>query len=256
MNDSLKDFLDRKVDAYNQPSFIKDDPVSIPHLFIVKQDIELAGFFAALFAWGNRTTIIQKSKELMQLMDMAPYDFIKGATDNDLKKLLQFKHRTFNPTDLLYFVDFLKHHYASNDSLETAFTKWMEPGDENIEKALSGFHHYFFSLEDAPPRTRKHIATPEKGSTCKRLNMFLRWMVRKDKHGVDFGIWENISPSQLICPIDLHVARVAKRFNLLSRKQMDWRAALQLTAYLKKMDSNDPVKYDFALFGLGVIEKF
>lgn len=256
MNDSLKDFLDKKVDAYNQPSFIKDDPVSIPHLFTVKQDIELAGFFAALFAWGNRTTIIQKSRELMQLMDMAPYDFIKNASDNELKKLLQFKHRTFNPTDLLYFVDFLKHHYTSHNSLETAFSKWMEPGDKNIEQALSGFHHYFFSLEDAPLRTRKHIATPEKGSTCKRLNMFLRWMVRKDKNGVDFGIWENISPSQLICPIDLHVARVAKRFDLLSRKQMDWRAAIELTAYLKRLDKNDPVKYDFALFGLGVIEKF
>lgn len=253
---SLKDFLNRKVDAYDQPSFILTDPVCIPHLFKKKQDIEIAGFFAALFAWGNRTTIIQKAKELMQLMEMAPHDFILHCRDTDLKKLLAFKHRTFNATDLLYFIDFLKFHYTGQASLETAFTQWMDPGDADVEKALTGFHHYFFSLEDSPARTRKHIATPEKGSTCKRLNMYLRWMVRRDKAGVDFGLWENISPAQLICPIDLHVARVAKRFNLLQRKQTDWQAALELTARLRLFDKKDPVKYDFALFGLGVIEKF
>lgn len=253
---SLKDFLNRKVDLYNQPSFILADPVCIPHLFTKKQDIEIAGFFAALFAWGNRATIIQKSKELMQLMDMAPYDFITGSTGNELKKLLAFRHRTFNATDLLYFIDFLKFHYAAQPSLETAFTQWMDKTDTAIEKALAGFHHYFFSLEDAPARTRKHVSTPEKGSTCKRLNMFLRWMIRKDKHGVDFGCWENISPAQLICPIDLHVARVARRFRLLERKQTDWQAALELTARLRRLDPKDPVKYDFALFGLGVIEKY
>lgn len=255
-NQSLKKFLDKKVDLYNQPSFIKDDPVCIPHLFTKKQDIEIAGFFAALFAWGNRTTIIQKSKELMQLMDMAPYDFVTGCTGKELKKLLSFKHRTFNTTDLLYFIDFLKFHYSGQASLETAFTRWMDKTDATTEKALVGFHHYFFSLEESPQRTRKHIATPEKGSTCKRLNMFLRWMVRKDKAGVDFGIWENISPSQLVCPIDLHVARVAKRLHLLQRKQTDWPAALDLTARLRAFDKADPVKYDFALFGLGVIEKY
>ena len=256
MKDSLKNFLDKKVDEYNQPSFIVDDPVSIPHLFTSRQDIELAGFFAALFAWGNRTTIIQKSKELMQLMDMAPHSFIIGSGEKELKRLLNFRHRTFNPTDLLYFINFLKFHYSAQSSLESAFTQWMGPADENVYNALAGFHQYFFSLEDAPARTKKHVADPHKGSTCKRLNMFLRWMVRKDKKGVDFGIWENISPSQLICPIDLHVARVAKRFNLLSRKQIDWQAAIELTSLLKKYDKNDPVKYDFALFGLGVIEKF
>jgi uncharacterized protein (TIGR02757 family) len=255
-DNSLKDFLNRKVDLYNQPSFITADPVCIPHLFTKKQDIEIAGFFAALFAWGNRTTIIQKSRELMQLMDMSPYSFITGCKEKELKKLLGFRHRTFTATDLLYFVDFLKFHYAKQGSLETAFTQWMDKTDETIEKALTGFHHYFFSLEEPPARTRKHIATPEKGSTCKRLNMFLRWMVRKDTAGVDLGLWENISPSQLICPIDLHVARVAKRFNLLQRKQMDWQAALELTAYLRTLDRHDPVKYDLALFGLGVIEKY
>jgi uncharacterized protein (TIGR02757 family) len=253
---SLKDFLDRKTEEYNQPLFIKDDPVSIPHLFKRQPDIEIAGFFAAVFAWGNRTTIIKKSHELMQAMDMAPHQFILQHDDKALKKLLSFKHRTFNTTDLLYFIEFLKFHYAKHKSLETAFTRGMEKNDATIENGLAGFHHYFFSLEDVPARTRKHIATPEKNSTCKRLNMFLRWMVRRDEGGVDFGIWKTITPAQLICPIDLHVARVAKRFNLLPRKQIDWQAALELTTCLRKLDPNDPVKYDFALFGLGVVEKF
>jgi uncharacterized protein (TIGR02757 family) len=248
----LKEFLDRKVDEYNQPSFIEYDPISIPHLFTKKQDIEIAGFFASIFAWGNRTTIINKSKELMKLLDDAPYDFIINHNEKDLKRLLQFKHRTFNTTDLLYFILFLKHHYWQSKTLETAFSKWMNKKDETTEKALLGFHDYFFSLQDAPVRTRKHIATPARNSTCKRLNMFLRWMVRKDNCGVDFGIWNTISPSQLICPIDVHVARVGKQFDLIQRKQMDWQTALELTNHLKKFDSNDPVKYDFALFGLGV----
>lgn len=252
----LRDFLEKKVQEYNQPSFIENDPVSIPHLFSKKQDIEIAGFFASIFAWGNRTTIINKSRELMNLMDDAPYEFITGHSEKDLKRLLQFKHRTFNVTDLLYFILFLKHHYQKSKTLETAFSKWMDKKDENIEKALAGFHDYFFSLQDAPVRTKKHIATPKKNSTCKRLNMFLRWMVRTDSGGVDFGIWKGIPPSQLICPIDVHVGRVAKRFNLIQRKQIDWQTALELTARLKKFDRDDPVKYDFALFGLGVIEKY
>jgi len=248
----LQRFLNEKVAQYNQPAFIKDDPVCIPHLFTLPQDIEIAGFFAAVFAWGSRTIIINKSKELMKLMDMAPYDFIKHHTDADLKKLLAFKHRTFNTTDLLYFIELLKYHYRQYPSLEDAFTRY----GNTVEEMLTAFHHYFFSLEDVPPRTRKHIATPEKKSNCKRLNMFLRWMVRKDNVGVDFGIWKSIKPSQLICPIDLHVARVAKRFSLLQRKQIDWQAAVELTDYLKMLDAEDPVKYDFALFGLGVIEKY
>src|SRR5215471_13694247 len=189
-NPSLKSFLDRKVDEYNQASFIEADPVSVPHLFSRLQDIEIAGFFASIFAWGNRTTIINKSKELMRLMDMAPYQFITQHNDQDLKKLLSFRHRTFNTTDLLYFVEFLRFHYLKHDSLESAFTQWMGHADINVEKALEGFHLYFFSLEEVPHRTRKHIATPFRKSTCKRLNMFLRWMVRQDERGVDFGIWE------------------------------------------------------------------
>lgn len=249
---NLKEFLDRKVDQYNQPSFITDDPVCIPHLFTRKQDIEIAGFFAAIFAWGNRTTIIRKSRELMQLMHMQPYEFCLHHRPADLKQLLAFKHRTFNATDLLYFIEFFVRHYSTNESLETAFTRY----GKTIEEMLTGFHHYFFSLEDVPARTKKHISSPEKKSTCKRLNMYLRWMVRQDNHGVDFGIWENISPSQLICPIDLHVARVARKFGLLRRKQTDWAAAIELTGNLKKFDGNDPVKYDFALFTLGVAERY
>jgi len=256
MKDDLRIFLNSKVDLYNQPSFIKDDPIGIPHLFTKKQDIEIAGLFAALFAWGNRTTIINKSKELMGRMDNAPHEFILQHEEKDLKKIIGFKHRTFNDTDLLYFIEFLKKHYSSFTSLETAFTKHLKKEDADIEQALNGFYTYFFSLEDVPIRTRKHIASPEKNSSCKRLNMFLRWMVRKDKQGVDFGIWENISPAQLICPIDVHVARVAKRLSLFERKPVDWQAARELTACLRTFDPLDPVKYDFALFGLGVMEKY
>ncbi len=265
---SLKDFFDEKVKQYNQPSFIKDDPVCIPHLFKKQADIEIAGLLAAVFAWGNRTTIINKSKELMNLMDNAPHDFCLNHNPQDLKKLEAFKHRTFNTTDLLYFIEFFKHHYTYHTSLEEAFLKFSTPsqGGDDIttgdirggiaQKLLSNFHNYFFSLEHVPSRTKKHISTPYKGSTCKRLNMFLRWMVRKDSMGVDFGLWKKISPSHLICPIDLHVARVAKRFGLLQRKQIDWQAAVELTTYLRTLDAADPVKYDFALFGLGVIEKY
>ncbi len=191
----------------------------------------------------------------MQRMDNAPYEFILNHSDNDLKQLLGFKHRTFNDTDLLYFVHFLHQHYTCNPSLETAFSKAIAPDQENIEAALNHFFGYFFSF-DAPPRTRKHIAAPFKKSTCKRLCMFLRWMVRNDRAGVDFGIWKNILPSQLICPIDVHVARVAYRFHLLDRKNVDWLAAIELTNSLKTLDAHDPSKYDFALFALGVVEKF
>lgn len=248
----LIEFLNAKVDLYNQPFFIADDPVSIPHLFRKKQDREIAGFFAATFAWGNRTTIIKKSRELMQWMDMAPYDFCVHHRETDLKRFLQFRHRTFTATDLLYFIQFFKQHYQTCSTLEGAFTRH----GSTVKAMLTGFHHYFFSLPDVPARTRKHVATPERGSSCKRLNMFLRWMVRNDHNGVDFGLWKKISPAQLICPLDLHVARVARQFNLLHRKQNDWQAAEELTAFLRTLDPADPVKYDFALFALGVIEKF
>lgn len=255
----LKIFLDKKVKQFNSVEFIKDDPVSIPHLFTQKQDIEIAGFFAATFAWGIRKTIINKCILLMNLMDNSPYDFCINHTDNDLKRLLQFSHRTFNDTDLLYFISFLQFHYSKNKSLESAFfnkeISHQSDKSSTVQNALNYFHHYFFSLEDVPQRTLKHVAAPEKNSSCKRLNMYLRWMVREDNCGVDFGIWKKIKSSQLICPVDVHVARVAKGLGLLHRKQTDWAAAIEITEQLKKFDPEDPVKYDFALFGLGVIGK-
>ena len=255
IENNLKAFLDSKVDFYNQPSFITNDPICIPHQFTKKQDIEIAGFFAAIFAWGNRTTIINKSNELMQLMGNVPHQFILQHQKKDLQKLEGFKHRTFNTTDLLYCIEFFKMHYSKNISLENAFTKELNKKDETIANGLNGFYNYFFSLPYIPERTKKHIASPQKKSSCKRLNMFLRWMVRNDNTGVDFGIWKNISPSQLVIPIDVHVARVAKKFNLMQQNKTDWQAALELTAYLRTLDAADPVKYDFALFSIGVMEK-
>ena len=265
MQNNLKEFLDSKVETYNHLSFIKDDPICIPHRFIKKQDIEIAGFFASILAWGTRKGIINSSNKLLGLMDNAPYDFIMDTDWNEDPETFEifdgFVHRTFNDMDLWHLLNFLKYHYwfLGEESLETAFTKWMQPGDENIEHALTGFHNYVFGYDDeagAEKHCRKHIATPAKKSACKRLNMFLRWMVRNDNNGVDFGIWKNISPSQLIMPIDVHVSRVAKRLNILQRPQNDWQSALELTAYLKQLDATDPVKYDYALFGLGVIEKY
>lgn len=262
----LRRFLDERVERFNQPAFILRDPVSIPHRFTKRSDREIAGFFAATFAWGNRTTIIAKSTELMERMDHAPHDFILHHADRDLQRLLGFRHRTFNDTDLLYFVHFLRLHFSGTHpgrpsgmdttTLESAFSHWMDPLDPDTGKALTGFYRYFTGTEEMPGRTRKHVATPARKSTCKRLNMFLRWMVRKDDTGVDFGLWTKISPAQLVCPVDLHVARVARRFGLLKRTQTDWQAALELTEQLRRFDPNDPVKYDFALFGLGIEEKY
>lgn len=281
----LKAFLDQKVIQYNQPDFITNDPICIPHLFKVKQDIEIMGFWSAMLAWGQRVTIINKSKELIQLMDGAPYDFILNHEEIDLKRFEKFKHRTFNYTDTLYFIAFFKYHYQNHSSLEDAFLPFNNseirtdfihdnlsedvPQNDfntvcyenllyqnNIESNLNYFRSYFFSLSDYPERTKKHISSPLQKSTCKRLNMFLRWMVRKDECGVDFGIWNKIKPSQLICPCDLHVDRVARKLNLISRKQTDWLTAIELTNNLGNLDPQDPVKYDFALFALGIEEKF
>ena len=260
MKDEIHKLLDQKVKQYNHIEFIGKDPICIPHLFTKQQDIEIAGFFAAIFAWGNRTTIINKSKELLERMDNAPYAFCMGHQDKDLKKLLGFTHRTFNDTDLLYCIEFFKQHYSKNESLETAFFKNSSIDLKNelnaVEKALIHFQDYFFSLDEAPSRTKKHIASPVTGSTCKRLNMFLRWMVRTDKQGVDFGVWKSISPAALIMPIDVHVARVSRGLGILTRTQTDWQTAIELTNYCRTLDAKDPVKYDFALFSLGVIEKF
>ncbi len=281
MTIELKDFLDYKVAQYNQPNFIANDPICIPHQYTVKQDIEIAAFFAAILAWGQRKTIINKCNELFERMDNQPYQFMLNHSDSDLKGLLGFKHRTFNDTDLLYFVSFFKQHYEQSASLETAFLPGQQFNNDYVsitspaeielsssscmlsevefftaEKALNHFRRYFFSLEDFPRRTIKHISSPIQKSTCKRLNMFLRWMVRKDKCGVDFGLWNTIPTSALICPCDVHVDRVSRRLGLITRKQTDWLTAVELTTRLKDFDADDPVKYDFALFGLGVEEKF
>jgi uncharacterized protein (TIGR02757 family) len=292
----LRAFLDKKVAEYNRASFISNDPISIPHEYTLRQDIEIAAFFTAIFSWGNRTTIIRKSQELMQLMDRSPYQFVLQHEEKDLQKFLDFRHRTFNATDLLYFIAFFRFHYSNHPSLEDAFllpregpgTREKNGGQKSgagqravsgqkslsgqkgstgqiagvrqegwrAEHALSAFYHYFFSAGEAPPRTAKHIASPDKHSACKRINMFLRWMVRRDDKGVDFGIWQRIPISRLICPLDLHVARVARRFGLLDRKPSDWLAAMELTDHLRLLDPKDPTKYDFALFGLGAMEKF
>lgn len=249
----LHHFLEEAYLCYNQPEFITDDPISIPHLFSKTQDIEIMGFWAAVLAWGNRRTIINKCQELIELTDHSPHDFMLNHQSTDLKRFLNFKHRTFNATDTLYFIHFFKQHYSQHHSLETAFTMSFSEQAPTVEKALCAFHDYFFSLAEYPERTRKHIATPARHSACKRLNMFLRWMVRQDDKGVDFGIWKKIKPSQLVCPCDVHVERVARSLGLLTRKQMDWKTALELTANLRKFDAEDPVKYDFALFGLGVL---
>ena len=253
---ALKKMLDEKVIQYNQPGFVPADPVSIPHRFTLKQDIEIAGLFAAVLAWGNRTSIINNCTRLMQWMGNAPYDFVINHRDTDLKPFLQFAHRTFNATDLLYFMQFLQWHYAQSDSLEDAFVPGSVYNNQTTEAALIHFHNYFFSLPEFPERTRKHIATPARGSACKRLCMYLRWMVRKDNQGVDFGIWEKIKPSQLVCPLDVHVARVAHRLGLTVKPKADWQSALQLTSLLRQWRPDDPAVYDYALFGLGVSERF
>jgi uncharacterized protein (TIGR02757 family) len=273
----VKAFLDAKVAQYNRPDFITNDPIVIPHSFTLKQDIEIMGFWASILAWGQRVTIINKCRQLIALMDGTPYDFIMNHQEPDLKKLLSFKHRTFNDVDTLYFISFFRWHYEQFDSLEDAFLPFSPLKEEQklplqndihaasftpplggwgAESALNHFRRYFFSLPDYPHRTKKHISSPSQKSTCKRLNMFLRWMVRKDDCGVDFGIWNRLSPASLIMPCDLHVDRVARNLKLITRKQTDWQTAVELTEHLRAFDPLDPVKYDFALFGLGIEEKF
>ncbi|RAU81891.1 TIGR02757 family protein [Pontibacter arcticus] len=252
---AIKILLDEKVAKYNQPAFIPNDPVSIPHLFTQKQDIELSGFFAAILAWGQRKTIINNCIKLMDLMDNAPHQFILQHEEQDLKRFLGFKHRTFNDTDLLYLIHFFRWYYSQHNSLETAFTG-EQTQIRTQEERLEHFHNLVFSLEDAPHRTKKHIATPARKSACKRLNMYLRWMVRNDSNGVDFGIWQHMQPADLVCPCDVHVERVARRLGLITRTGMNWQTAEELTDHLRTFDPTDPVKYDYALFGMGVEEKF
>lgn len=251
--DTLKQYLDAAVQRYNTPAFIPGDPVSIPHGFRRLQDREIMGFWAATLAWGQRKTIIQNARRLAELMDGAPYAFVTGHEERDRERFLEFKHRTFQATDTLYFLEFFQQYYRKHESLEQAFARHLAPGDQTVENALAGFHRDFFDHPYAPERTRKHVATPERGSTCKRLNMFLRWMVRRDAAGVDFGDWQQIKPAQLLIPLDVHVERIARRLGLLTRPQTDWKAVLELTENLRAFDPDDPVKYDFALFGLGVL---
>jgi len=252
----LKGFLDEKVAEYNRPDFITLDPISIPHRFSKKEDIEISGFIAAILAWGQRKTIINKCLELFAMMDNDPHQFMIHHSESDLKPFLNFKHRTFNDIDTLYFIHFFSWFYKNHKSLEQAFLIGQNGASDAMYSILVQFHEFFFSLADAPSRTKKHIATPQRKAACKRINMFLRWMVRSDNKGVDFGIWNKINPSQLICPCDLHVDRVGRKLGLITRKQTDWQTAIELTDKLREFDPGDPVKYDFALFGLGVEEKF
>jgi uncharacterized protein (TIGR02757 family) len=250
---ALQNMLDTAVAQYNTPDFIPNDPISIPHRFSKRQDIEIAGLLAATLAWGNRKMIIRNVNRLMNWMDEAPYDFIRQHQERDLKRFEGFAHRTFNTTDLLHFIQFLRHHFETHDSLEDLFLNSELIEDEAVvARGLVQFRKAFFALEHAPARTQKHVASPERGSACKRLNMFLRWMVRQDTGGVDFGLWKRLKPSQLIAPLDIHSGRTARQLGLLTRKQDDWKAAVELTEQLRTFCPEDPVKYDFALFSISV----
>ncbi|UYW02549.1 TIGR02757 family protein [Flavobacterium agricola] len=248
----LKEFLDEKVLTFNSPDFIADDPVQIPHLFTEKEDIEIAGFLAATIAWGNRKMIINNAHKMMLLMGNSPYDFVLHHTPEQLEKLDGFVHRTFNATDFKQFIRSLHHIYTQHEGLENVF---YNQGNYNLQQNISHFKRVFFEIEHEV-RTEKHISDPLKGSAAKRINMYLRWMVRNDNHGVDLGIWKQITPAQLSCPLDVHSGNIARKLNILKRKQNDAKALLELDTFLRKLDPVDPVKYDFALFGLGAIEKF
>ncbi|HPA36393.1 MAG TPA: TIGR02757 family protein [Chitinophagales bacterium] len=240
------DLLEYYCDKYNRKSFIQDDPILIPHRYTRAQDIEIAGFFAATLAWGNRKSIINSCNRLMEWMDNDPYRFVLHHTPKERKPFEKFVHRTFNATDVLYFIHFLQHHYAKHNSLEILFAA------DDMETGLQQFRQAFFALEEAPQRTRKHVSSPANKSTCKRLNMYLRWMVRKDRRGVDFGIWKTIKPAQLLMPLDVHVENYARQLQLIQRKQRDWLTVCELTANLKQIDAKDPVRFDYALFGMGI----
>lgn len=249
----LKALLDDWADRVNVPGFIPDDPVSIPHAYSKRQDIEIAGLFAATLSWGNRKTILSKSRELMKLMDDSPHEFLVGAAKPEYARFGTFVHRTFNPVDVLGFAEFLRRYYRSHISLEDAFQP--DDGDPTVESGLVRFHKLITTNSRFAERTRKHVSFPRSGSACKRLNMFLRWMVRSDGRGVDFGLWRSIRPSQLVCPLDVHVGRVSRELGLVKRKPLDWRTALELTDTLRRFDAEDPVRYDFALFGMGVEDR-
>lgn len=247
----LKELLDEKAIQYNSTEFIESDPIQIPHLFTKKEDIEISGFLAATIAWGQRPTIIKNAKRLVEGMDYAPHDFILNHTPQDLQRFEGFVHRTFNYDDLLFFITSLRNIYQRYGSLENCFTP--NTGDTNLKNGINNFRNIFFEI-DHLDRSKKHVSDPFRNSACKRINMYLRWMVRPNDSGVDFGIWKNISPSLLSCPLDVHTGNVARTLGLLKRKQNDWKAVEELDSSLRKFNAKDPVVYDFALFGMGVFE--
>lgn len=249
----LKKFLDEKVEQYNRPSFIETDPISIPHRFSKKEDIEIAGFLAASISWGNRKMILRNANRMIELLDNSPHDFIMTSGKGDLERIKGFVHRTFNSADLIFFIKALQNIYRSRGGLESIFNKFKT--SDSLQQAIHEFHNIFFELPHEK-RTERHVSDPCKGSAAKKLNMYLRWMIRKDNKGVDFGIWDSISPSVLSCPLDVHSGNVARKLGLLKRKQNDAKAVKDLDAVLRSFDDIDPVKYDFALFGLGAIEGF
>lgn len=249
----LKEFLDSKVTQYNTLDFIESDPVQIPHLFTQKEDIEIAGFLAATIAWGKREMIIKNSHKMMEFLGSSPYDFVMNHKEADLDNFEHFVHRTFNLEDFKYFIQSLKNIYTHRKGLEGVFTAHQTK--DNLQPAIHEFKKVFFEIPHQQ-RTTKHVSDPLKGSAAKRINMYLRWMVRQDTLGVDFGLWKNISPSLLSCPLDVHSGNVARKLGILKRKQNDGKALLELDTALRKLDPSDPVKYDFALFGLGVFESF
>lgn len=249
----IKDFLDEKVDLYNRPSFIEDDPISIPHLYTRKEDIEISGFLTATIAWGNRKMILRNSARMMEILEDSPFEFIMESGDCELDQAIRFVHRTFNMVDLAYFLKALRHIYKNKGGLEKIFE--THKTSDSLQPAIHELNKIFFELPHEK-RTERHVSDPYKGSAAKKINMFLRWMVRKDNKGVDFGIWKSISPSVLSCPLDVHSGNIARKLGLLSRKQNDAKAVAELDRVLRSFDSEDPVKYDFALFGLGAIERF
>ena len=249
----LKEFLDSKVTQYNNPKFIESDPIQIPHQFSLKEDIEISGFLTATIAWGNRKMIIKNASRMMTLMGNSPYDFVMNHKEHHLDNLDEFVHRTFNAVDFKYFIKALNNIYSNYVSMEYIFKNHVT--QTSIQPAIHEFKNIFFSINH-PERTQKHIGDPYKGSSSKKLNMMLRWFVRNDNSGVDFGLWKNISPSILSCPLDVHSGNVARKLGLLHRKQNDAKALFELDTALRELDPIDPVKYDFALFGLGVFEGF
>lgn len=247
--------LEERHDRYNRPEFIAEDPIALPHRFSQREDIEIAGFFAATIAWGRRSGILANGRRLLERMDDAPADFVRHAGAADLDRLQGFVHRTFSAADCRYFVLALRRLYMEEGGLSGFFAKHAPPDAPDTGPALAALHRAFFRQPDAPPRATRHLSNPEGGSAAKRLSMFLRWMVRRDRRGVDFGLWAAPLPRQLICPLDVHTATVGRRLGLLSRKTDDWKAAQELTAALRRFDALDPVRFDFALFGLGVNER-